>query len=486
MDILVADDSNTSRTLIKTILNKLGFNVIEAVDGQDAWEKLQQENPPKILLVDWSMPRMDGIELSQKIRDKETKNEFYTYIIMLTANDEEMHTKEGFDAGVDNFLTKPINVQALNISLTIAKRIITQQNNMHDIKIKLEQQLLKQKKEIKKAQEIQQFLNTSIIPQMNKINIKAVYNPSQEMGGDFFNIIKTVRNNLVILMVDCTGHGLEASMYATLLKSICDRHINILDNPQFLLNFVQMVNIDAAGYITTDQFPVMFVSVLDTTNMKFYYCSANGEHPYLIRKSKVQKVPRVAGMHLGYNTESHFQVKSFKIENNDTFMFYSDAIIEIPYAPWNRDDDTILKAELAKETANLEELNTNVMNLLRETTQSTKLTDDLSLIFLQFSHPYTGSKTLKSKNDIRSEIDLLSKNLIKYDYNKNEIGKICIEFNEQLLNILSEQIENSIQLELKYSISFKSVTITTTNLINSKVSTFNRNRELVYCYNNYV
>ncbi|QEN04856.1 response regulator [Thiospirochaeta perfilievii] len=70
MDILIADDSKTSRNLLKGILKRLNFNVIEAINGEEAWEKLQVDNPPRIALLDWIMPKISGIDLVKKIRKK--------------------------------------------------------------------------------------------------------------------------------------------------------------------------------------------------------------------------------------------------------------------------------------------------------------------------------------------------------------------------------------------------------------------------------
>lgn len=442
MDILIADDSKTSRKLLKGILNRLDFNVIEAVDGLEAWEKLQFENAPRIVLIDWMMPNISGIELTLKIREKEKLLKNYTYIIMITSNSDEKDANLGFESGVDNFLTKPIDPNYLSITLKVASRIIKQQEHLHKTKEKLALQLYKQKEEIMRAQEIQQILNTYELPLIESVNIQAVYNPSQDMGGDFFNIIKTIRGNLAVIMIDCTGHGLEASMYATLLKSVCDRHTYLLDNPKFLANFVQMVNIDIAGYITSDQFPVMFASVFDPVTMKFYYSSANGEHPYLIRDKETYQLARAQGMHLGYNTESQYLIKSFKMKPNDIILFYSDAIIEIQDASWTRHNDKDLKNELSKMGDNLTKDNHDFMNFISKTSGSYVLEDDLSLIYFQIKEQILYSSEIYNIEQIYQKTTELSDTLYKYDYNQEEIQQIIIAYKELIINSLEHGNKN--------------------------------------------
>ncbi|QEN04855.1 hypothetical protein EW093_09105 [Thiospirochaeta perfilievii] len=348
---------------------------------------------------------------------------------MITSNRDKENSNEGFDAGVDNFLTKPIDPDTLSITLKVATRII-------DIHQKLAYQLNLQKEEIARAKEIQQLLYTREIPSIDNVNIRALYKPSQEMGGDFFNIIKTVRGNLAVILVDCTGHGLEASMFATLLKSICDRHLYLLDNPKYLANFVQMVNIDAAGYLTSDQFPVMFVSIYDPVSMKFFYSSANGEHPYLIRNKEAYPLQRAMGMHLGYNTESQYVVKSFKVKPNDIIIYYSDAIIEIKDAIWDRSKDEILKNELAQMGKNLTKDHERFMNFIFENTRNNSLDDDLSLIYFQIKESKEYTTYLYTRDDLDREISCIKNDLFEYDYNYDESEKIVLAVRELILNAI--------------------------------------------------
>lgn len=462
MDILIAEDSLTSRRLLNRILTKMNFNVIETLDGEEAWEKLNSPNPPRIALIDWMMPKLDGIGLIKRVRESELDNKMYTYLIMLTSNSEERDIQTGFIAGADDYITKPIDPQSLTVRLRIARRIIRQQNNLYEIQKELATQLSTQKEQISKAQEIQQILNTSLIPQIDDVNIQAVYNPCQEMGGDFFNIIKTVTNKIAVIMVDCTGHGLEASMYATLLKSVCDRHIHLLDKPEYLASFVQMINIDISTYITSDQFPVMFVSIYDPVEMKFYYSSANGEHPYLIRDKKVYKLAKAVGMHLGYNTEGQYQEKSFMVKDNDIVFFYSDAIIEIENAQWNRSDDRILQETLSELGMGLRRDNEKIMELISSAANSSTLEDDLSLIYFQVKKPYSKYHEINSEDQIKLVKEEVRAKLELFDYWENDIEKISITISELLINAIDHgnKKDNTKKVKVEYKITCKKFYLT--------------------------
>lgn len=122
MNILVAEDDFISRKLVTNILKDLGYNVIVAQDGMDAWQ-LYENSPTRLMVVDWLMPRMDGIELVKRVRAAEGPE--YTYIIMLTANvGQRENYYVAMEAGVDDFLAKPLDRIELEVRLSVAQRII--------------------------------------------------------------------------------------------------------------------------------------------------------------------------------------------------------------------------------------------------------------------------------------------------------------------------------------------------------------------------
>lgn len=446
MDILITVNSTQSRILLKNMLKSTELDIIEVIDDVDILKKLREITSSRIVIL-------DNIKFIKLIRQEDKQAEKYSYIILVTSPNSEIDC----NIDINNLLFTPIDSNKLNIIIKIALRSIKKQK-------KLEEQLNNQKIQIKKAQEIQQILNTPILPLSTFANIETIYNPSEELGGDFFNIIKTPHNNLAVIIVDCTGHGLEASMYATLLKSICDRHSNLLDNPKYLSSFVQMVNIDVADYITSYQFPVMFVSIFSPSDRKFYYSSANGEHPYIIRNKNAHKLERIEGMHLGYNTESQYHIKSFKIEDGDIIFFYSDAIIESKNIPLNRNNDTLLKEILTKENKNLKTLSYNMISFIEEYIGRETLDDDLSLVYLQIKDPY--HQVIKIKDsEIESEILELDKILINYNYTNKEIKEILISYKELLLKMISTNTNPNKHFTIDKNITCKDINIKIENAI---------------------
>ena len=121
MKVLIVDDDTTYRRLLKTIIAGLKHEVIEAADGRIAWELLQKEQIPYVI-SDWMMPEIDGPSLIKYIREADFTN--YTYIILLTAKQSKEDVVNGLDAGADDYLTKPFDLDELRARFAIGKRIL--------------------------------------------------------------------------------------------------------------------------------------------------------------------------------------------------------------------------------------------------------------------------------------------------------------------------------------------------------------------------
>lgn len=134
--VLVADDDTPTRILLRAAIAQWGFQVIEAKDGEEAWQIMQGEDAPRILIVDWMMPKMDGITLCQRCRETNTEHPF---IILLTQMTGSTNTIKGLEAGADEFLPKPFNMAELRSRLAIGRRLIENAQTLAKYKNQLEQ-----------------------------------------------------------------------------------------------------------------------------------------------------------------------------------------------------------------------------------------------------------------------------------------------------------------------------------------------------------
>jgi diguanylate cyclase (GGDEF)-like protein len=120
--ILVAEDEITFRHMLKTFLTKWGYEVTAVSDGLEAWKVLQGEDRPRLAVLDWMMPNMDGVEICRAIR--ESKPDPYIYLLLLTSRDQKQDVVEGIEAGADDYLIKPFDPQELRARIHAGERII--------------------------------------------------------------------------------------------------------------------------------------------------------------------------------------------------------------------------------------------------------------------------------------------------------------------------------------------------------------------------
>jgi len=123
--ILIAEDDPVSRRLLEVTLSKWGYEVVTCADGQAAWDVLQAPDAPQLVILDWMMPLLDGLQVCRNVRNPaERPAEPYVYIILLTAKSQKTDMVTGLEAGADDYLTKPFDTQELRMRLRAGRRIL--------------------------------------------------------------------------------------------------------------------------------------------------------------------------------------------------------------------------------------------------------------------------------------------------------------------------------------------------------------------------
>jgi two-component system, cell cycle response regulator len=127
-EVLIADDDPVSRRLLQVSLGNAGYRVTMAVDGAQAHRILNEQDCPRLAVLDWMMPAMDGVEVCRAIR--KSHREPYLYIILLTAKGHQTEIIEGLEAGADDYITKPFDLQELKARLRSGHRILELQEQL--------------------------------------------------------------------------------------------------------------------------------------------------------------------------------------------------------------------------------------------------------------------------------------------------------------------------------------------------------------------
>jgi serine/threonine protein kinase len=122
MKVLIADDDPVWRRLLSDNVQQWGYEVLTAADGQEAWDMLQENDRPRVAILDWQMPELDGLDICRRVRA--SLNMPFIYTIILTGRDTREDMVAGLESGADDYLVKPVDMDILRSRLLAAARIV--------------------------------------------------------------------------------------------------------------------------------------------------------------------------------------------------------------------------------------------------------------------------------------------------------------------------------------------------------------------------
>lgn len=320
--------------------------------------------------------------------------------------------------------------------------------------VSMKEDLMKKKLSIKRAQDLQRSLNTAVIKPLKGVALQPFFMPSEDLSGDFFSI-NFDNNKLVILFADCTGHGIEAAMEATLMKSLCDKYLERLTAASATHKFLESINLEVMKYFKEDKFPTLFCAVIDLDRMLMAYSNANAELPVILRGGAAQRLPKVKGFLLGFSDDVEYEIKFHKLNEGDVLFFYSDALVEIPGR-----DDVLINAD--DVTSMVQEFGLGpkrdieaVLQKLSDMGVGFPLKDDLTMMALQIlndSQAHYGLKGLQDLPEVLSDID---NKLRQYSYTDEESAKVRLSLAAMLDSafetVTPSTSEKKVDIDARYS-----------------------------------
>ncbi|MBI9107019.1 MAG: SpoIIE family protein phosphatase [Spirochaetales bacterium] len=469
--ILIVDDNKINTEILFLMLKDI-YNLRIARNGEECLKRSIIKPYPDLILLDVMMPVLDGFETIRLLKRDERIREIP--VIFLTALSNKDDVIKGFELGAVDYLVKPFNITELkarlrtHLDLKLSRQQIrVQKQDLEMLNERLQDRIAEQRIFIENARLLQASLIQKEIPLLSEFNIQALYLPSEDLGGDFFSIVKGVHEHkLVIMLGDCTGHGLESSIESSLLTSIVRKMMFNLFKSNDTGMFLKEVNREFIKVAEADQFPTMFLCIIDLDTKILKYSNANGVLPSLLRDGRIFSIEPVNGMHLGYSVDTRYESISLQLEEDDRLYFYSDAVLEYETVRYDFSGRECFEKILNQKNKCPSDDFRSIIREFERTSGRLPLEDDTTLIQLDYSGTMGRSYTFSSLSEYESILTEIKSCLRRKDYPEDEISGISIGLDELCMNAFQHgnKEEPDRIIELTALISCRSLSFTVTDM----------------------
>ncbi|MEG3926960.1 SpoIIE family protein phosphatase [Microcoleus sp. D3_18a_C4] len=374
--ILVIDDDTAVQELLRRTLKKQGYEVTVASNGEDGVAQAQKLRPA-LIICDWIMPRLTGIDVCRRVKaDPDLST---TQFFLLTSLGSIADRVKGLDAGADDFISKPIELNELQARVRAGLRLHQLSRDLKIAKQSLEAELAEA------AEYVQSLLPD---PMKEPFSIEAKFIPSRQLGGDCFDYNWLDADYLAIYLLDVAGHGLRAALPSVaVLNLLRSRTLPNIDyyKPSDVL---RALNTTFQMSYQNDKYFTIWYGVYNRISRQLVYASAGHPPAVLISQSpastaKIQRL-KTPGMPVGMFPDAPYIDNCCDVEDLSTLYIFSDGVYEIHQPDgniWGLDPFIDLLAAYNGASADQLEL---VLNYIQKLNAKAVFDDDWSLLKVNF------------------------------------------------------------------------------------------------------
>ena len=374
--ILIIDDDSATRLVLERTLSMQGYDIILACDGEEGIIKAKAIRPA-LIICDWIMPRKNGLEVCNQV--KSVTELSTTFFILLTSMDSIDDRVKGLDAGADDFLCKPIEMNELKARVRAGLRLHQLSKDLQNQKQLLEAELA----------EAAEYVST-ILPEPlihPSLSIDVCFIPSRQLGGDSFDYFWLDDRHLVFYLLDVSGHGLRASLpslaVVNLLRSRGLSNVDYYQPDSVLRGLNQTFQMSDRN----DKYFTIWYGVYDRQDRSLTYSSA-GHPPAILLTSTTQTIEqrlKTPGVPVGMFPNIKYTQASCQVAANSSLYIFSDGIYEVEQqsnSHWGLDRlINLLKKYQQTPERDLQRL----LQYVRNWHPNFQFEDDLSILQIDFS-----------------------------------------------------------------------------------------------------
>ncbi|GAB5438691.1 Transcriptional regulatory protein WalR [Falsiruegeria mediterranea M17] len=341
--VLVVDDSRLQRRILVSSLKKWGFEVIEADCGEAALE-ICQTSPPDLILSDWVMPGMSGLEFCKAVR--ELPNDAYSYFILLTSKSEKNEIAQGLDAGADDFLIKPVSSDELRARISAGDRILGMQRELSKKNRMIEEALDELKvahdaidKDLMQARKIQESLVPELTREFGSSRVSLLLKPCGHIGGDLVGMFSPGVNRLGFYSIDVSGHGITSAMMTARLGSYLSSTYfeqNVAMEKRFNRFYALRKPEEVAASLNSrliadtgiEEYFTMVYAIVDLRSGLLRMVQAGHPHPLVLRRDGRAEFVGEGGVPIGLLPDIPYTQFETQLNPGDRLLLYSDGFTE--------------------------------------------------------------------------------------------------------------------------------------------------------------
>jgi phosphoserine phosphatase RsbU/P len=392
--ILVIDDDPIVRAALKRTLQKQGYDTTVASNGEEGITQAQLLRPA-LIICDWVMSQLDGLEVCRRIKaNPELTTSFF---ILLTAKGaapgEEEDRVRGLDAGADEFISKPIEMNELKARVRAGLRLHQLNQDLKSQKQALEtlNQNLQTQKQILEAElaEAADYVR-SLLPStlVGSVRAEALFIPSTQLGGDSFDYYWIDDDHLAIYLLDVSGHGVGSALLSVSVLNVL--RSQSLPNTNFCQPSEVLKALNHAFQMKNhgDKYFTIWYGVYNRLKRQLVYANAGHPPGVLLSSTPATKIQvrqlDSLNLPIGFLPDVNFDDAAFDVEENSTLYIFSDGAYEINQSDgkmWGIDAFIDLLINCSQEnTHHLNQILTHIMAL----STKSNFDDDLSLLRVKF------------------------------------------------------------------------------------------------------
>jgi sigma-B regulation protein RsbU (phosphoserine phosphatase) len=341
--VLVVDDSAAQRMVLTASLTRQGYQVVGAASGEEALAITLRE-PVDLVLSDWMMPGMDGLELCRQVRA--TNHTSYVYFILLTSKSEEGAVAQGLDVGADDFLTKPVNAEELRARINAGDRILRMERELSD-KNRLVSETLTEirtlydavDRDLIEARKLQQALVRERFRDFGSASVALLLKPSGHVGGDLVGFFRAGPNKVALFAIDVSGHGIASALLTARLAGYLsdgspEQNIALAHDtdgtftarpPAEVATRLNMLMIDE---MKSDLYFTMILGYVDLTTGRVDIAQCGHPNPVVLRADGGVEFHGNGGLPVGLISDARYDQWHLMLEPGDRLLLYSDGLTE--------------------------------------------------------------------------------------------------------------------------------------------------------------